>query len=65
MAQSTSEDMQAYRTSTTIIKIADIPDYPSGSVLLCDVSTGVPRPLLPMEYGQSVFNIIHNLEGST
>ena len=39
----------------------DIPVYPSGPVLLCTISTGVPRPLVPREYRKSVFNIIHNL----
>ena len=29
--------------------------------LICDVSTGVPRPLVPKEFRQHVFDAIHNL----
>ena len=60
-AQVTSEYIQAYRTAITTLKLADIPVYPSGSVLLCDISTCVTGPLVPLEYRKSVFNIIYNL----
>ena len=53
--------IQAYRTAITTLKLVDIPVYPSGPVLLCHISTCVPRTLVPRVYRKSVFNIIHNL----
>ena len=29
--------------------------------LICDVSTGVPRPVFPKEFRRRVFHVIHNL----
>ena len=32
-----------------------------GESLMCDVSTGVPRPLVPVAMRQAVFTVLHNL----
>ena len=50
VSQATSKDIQAYCTAITTLKLAHIPVYPSGHVLLCDISTCVRRPLVPQEY---------------
>ena len=33
----------------------------TGAVLLCDVSTGSPRPIVPTQYRRKVFDVIHSL----
>ena len=38
-----------------------MPISKSGPVLLYDVSTGIPRPIVPEQYRRDVFDIIHNL----
>ena len=42
-AQVVSEKIQAYSTDITNLQLADMPVCQTGSVLLCDVSTGYPR----------------------
>ena len=44
------------RTAITILELADIFIYHSGIVLLCFVYAGVPRPLVPLEYRQSILH---------
>ena len=60
-AQAVSDDIQSYRTAITDLKLADIPVCDSGPVLLCDISTGVARPIVPETHRRQVFNVIHNL----
>ena len=38
-----------------------MPVCDSGPVLLCDISTGVARPIVPETYRRQVFNVIHSL----
>ena len=38
-----------------------MPVCDSGPVLLCDISTGVARPIVPETHRRQVFNVIHNL----
>ena len=47
-AHAASEDIQAYSSAITTLKLAEIPVCPSGAILLSDVSTCVPRPLVPL-----------------
>jgi len=60
-AQANSEEVQAYLTAITNLHLANMPVSESGPVLLCDISTGVPRPIVPPEYRRLVFDTIHNL----
>ena len=50
-----------YRTSITSLQWKDVPLGPNGTTLLCDVSTGRPRPLVPASRRQAIFQIIHGL----
>ena len=47
-AQMEDKDTQAYRTAITNLKIVSMPITPTGPTLLCDVSTGKPRPICPL-----------------
>ena len=58
-AQTKDPEIPAYRTSVTGLKWEDI-DV-GGIKLLCDVSTGRPRPLLPRELRRLAFDTVHGL----
>ena len=60
-AQMEDEDTQAYRTAITNLKIVSMPITPTGPTLLCDVSTGKPRPIVPSSFHRQVFEVAHNL----
>ena len=60
-AKVVSEEIQSYRTAITNIQSADMSVCQTGAVLLCDVSTGSPRPIVPTQYRQQVFDVIHSL----
>ena len=52
-------EIQATRTAITSLKLQDL-DW-QGSQVLCDVSMGQPRPLVPVTWRKRVFNAIHGL----
>lgn len=60
-AQTTDENVQMLQTATTGLQIMRIPIHDSGPELLCDVSTGHPRPIVPQKFQRHVFEVIHNL----
>ncbi|GFS12213.1 Pol polyprotein [Elysia marginata] len=57
--QVNSEEMASYRTATTGLVLKDV-DIGS-STLLCDISMGIPRPVLPTLWARPVFNKIYGL----
>ncbi len=59
--QQEDEETLAYRTSITGLKWENIPVGKSGLTLLCDTSTGKPRPLVPQAMRRQVFETVHNL----
>ena len=61
IAQREDEEINAYRTSITGLKFEDIPFGPSNTTLLCDVSTGTARPVVPSLWRRRVFEAVHNL----
>lgn len=58
-AQAADPETAAYRTSITSLRWQDV--QLGDSTLLCDVSTGKPRPLVPREFRRQVFDVIHSL----
>ena len=56
-----SEEIQPYRTAITGLKLADMPVSNLGPVLLCNISTGTPRPTVPQEFRRQVFDLINGL----
>ena len=60
-AQQQDADVQAYRTATSSLQPEDIPFGPQGVTLLCDMSTGHPRPIVPATWRRKVFDIVHGL----
>ena len=59
--QTTDPDVQLLRTSTTGLKIEDVVFSDASTTLLCDVSTGSPRPIIPTGWRRKVFDAIHGL----
>ena len=54
-------EIQAYRTAITGLQLEDVPVRPDKVCLLCDVSLGLPRPVVPPSWRRKVFDIIHGL----
>ena len=60
-AQQADSGVQAYRTAITRLVLADIPIQGTTTTLLCDTSTGVARPIVPLSWRRVVFDAIHCL----
>ena len=60
-AQLIDAELPAYRTAISGLQLADVPFGPTGQTLLCDVSTGYPRPIVPAAWRRHVFDTLHNL----
>ena len=57
--QATSDEIHAYCTAITGLKLEDVPfqDF----TVLCDISTGYIRPIVPREWRRRIFDTIHGL----
>ena len=60
-AQLEDPEIAAYRTAISGLTLEDVPFGCSGTTLLCDMSTGQPRPIVPSSWKRQVFEAIHNL----
>ena len=54
-------ELQTFRTAVTGLRLEDVEFNDSGATLLCDVSTGQPRPMVPTGWRRRVFDAIHAL----
>ena len=61
MAAEQAEDAEVKAFQTAITGLQIMPYQIHNSTLLCDVSTGLPRPLVPRSFQRQVFETIHNL----
>ena len=60
-AQKTDPETLAYRTAVTGLRWKDFPLGDTGQTILCDISTGRTRPLIPQALRRDVFKTIHGL----
>ena len=60
-SQALCSGVQAYRTSLTNLQIAQAKIEFHGPELMCDISTGRPRPIVPPDFKRPVFEAINNL----
>ena len=60
--QATSPEIDAYRTAVTSLVLQDVPFH--NVTLLCDVSLGKPRPIVPREWTRRIFDAVHSLAHS-
>ena len=61
MAAEQAEDAEVKAFQTAITGLQIMPYQIHNSMLLCDVSTDLPRPLVPRSFQRQVFETIHNL----
>ena len=59
--QAIDSEVQAYRTAPTALLMEDVVFGTANTTLLCDVSTGQPRPMVPAGWRRKVFDAIHSL----
>jgi hypothetical protein len=59
--RSDKEDMASYGRGTTGLRLQQIPFGDVGDTLLCDVSTGHPRPVVPSSFRRQAFDVTHGL----
>ena len=60
-AQQQDPEVQAYRTTPSSLQLENVPFGTQGITLLCDTSTGHPRPIVPASWRRQVFDLIHGL----
>ena len=60
-AQRFDPDMTSYVRGSTSLHLQQVPFGDSSESLLCDVSTGRPRPIVPSVCRRQVFDAIHGL----
>ena len=60
-AQDSDPDITRLRSSQTSLTLESVPLPMSESTILCDTSTGVARPVVPLEFRHAVFNLLHSL----
>ncbi|CAI5692265.1 unnamed protein product [Oreochromis niloticus] len=59
--QRADPDILALRSTKTGLVLEDTPVWDGGPHLLCDVSTGRPRPVVPLSWRRRVFDSVHAL----
>lgn len=59
--QAEDPETEMYKTSITSLQWQDFPLDDENTRLLCDVSTGRPRPLVPEPLRKKVFSLVHSL----
>ena len=60
-SQATDPDVQAFRTALSGLQLEDVPFGSKGNTILCNVSTGQPRPMVPEAWRRRAFAVIHGL----
>ena len=59
--QASDPTVQTLRTSDTGLRLEEVAFGDAGAVLLCDVSTGQARPVVPVNWRRPVFEAVHGL----
>ena len=59
--QQSDNDLASYRTAASGLHLQDIPVGGDGLTVVCDVSTGTPRVVVPPSWRRQVFDAVHNL----
>ena len=59
--QVSDQEVQALKGLDTGLRLEEVTVGDLGAKLLCDTSTGQPRPLVPVSWQRPVFEAVHNL----
>ena len=57
-AQWIDGEMETYHSATSRLVLQDVQFGPTDTTLLCDISTGQPRPVVPATFCQTVFDML-------
>jgi hypothetical protein len=60
-SQQADNEIPDYRTAVTGLRFEDVPVCNSGFTLLCAISTGPARPVVPSSWRRQVFAPLHSL----
>ena len=61
-AQGQDQDLSALQSSSSSsLKLSSVPVPASTTTIVCDLSTGVPRPVVPLLFRRAVFDALHSL----
>ncbi len=60
-AQHEDEELRQLQASPSSLVLQSIPLPTSNVAIVCDVSTGVPRPFIPASFQRTVFDALHSL----
>ena len=60
-AQWNDGEMATYHTATSWLVLQDVQFGPTDTMLLCNISTEQPRPVVPATFCQTVFDVLHGL----
>ncbi|XP_032876271.1 uncharacterized protein LOC116972560 [Amblyraja radiata] len=60
-AQQVDAGMEVYRNAESGLKLAKVPCGTTGVRVLCDVSMGKARPIVPIAWRRRIFDTIHSL----
>ena len=60
-AQQSDPKLSELQTLTSSLQLQPLPLPTSDLTLMCGMSTGVPRPYIPHEFRQTVFDSLHSL----
>lgn len=59
--QAMDADVEAYQTGPTGLQLEDVVVDDAQTTMVCDVSTGQPRPMVPANWRRRVFEAVHSL----
>ena len=61
-AQATDPELRALQSSSSSsLQLATVPHSSTSVTLVCDMSTGTPRPFVPSSFRRAVFHSLHSL----
>ena len=60
-AQRDDPELTQLQSSSTSLKFQSLPLPTSNNLIVCDVTTGVPRPFIPKQFRRKVFDSLHSL----
>ena len=60
-AQQSDEELRKLQASPSSLVLQSVPLSTSSATIICDLSTGTPRPFIPASFRHTVFDALHSL----
>ena len=61
LAQRDDPEIKELLSTTSSLKLTTVPAQTSDTTVICDTSTGIPRPVVPAKFRRAVFDSLHSL----